>query len=111
MLNDFAKKIICFVFRFSKNIFHIMFLHLRLPKTLLWVLNLLVIYTLLFTLFRCTTLILFKPDGETISNVLPSFLLGLRFDLRWISILLLPIVVASMVPQLSPYFSLRNKRL
>ncbi len=96
---------------FSKNYFYRMFLHLRLPKTLLWVINLLIIYTILFTLFRCTTLVLFKPEGETISNVLPSFFLGLRFDLRWISILLLPIIIASMLPQLSPYFSLRNKKL
>ncbi len=84
---------------------------LRIPKTLLWVLNLFILYTLLFTLFRCLTLALFKPQGENLSDVLPSFLLGLRFDLRWISILLFPIVIAGIHPQLSPYHSARNKKL
>ncbi|RYF85535.1 MAG: hypothetical protein EON98_06300 [Chitinophagaceae bacterium] len=87
-----------------------MLLHLRIPKTLLWVLNLLVIYTLLFTAFRLTTLVLFKPGEESVADLLPSFFLGLRFDLRWISVMLLPIVVASIVPQLSPFYSPRNKR-
>ncbi|HVF97964.1 MAG TPA: hypothetical protein VM871_11610, partial [Flavisolibacter sp.] len=87
-----------------------MLLHLRIPKTLLWVLNLLLLYTLLFTVFRCATLVFFKPEGESFSDVWPSFLLGLRFDLRWISILLLPVVVAGMVPGLSPYHSARNKK-
>lgn len=88
-----------------------MLLHLRIPKTILWVLNLLVLYILLFTVFRCATFLLFKPDGEPMSNVLPSFLLGLRFDLRWISILLLPVVTAGMVPKFSPYYSARNKKI
>lgn len=88
-----------------------MLLHLRLPKTLQWVLNLLVIYTLLFTAFRLATLLLFMPEGESLSHELPSFFLGLRFDLRWISVMLLPIVVASIVPQYSPYYSDKNKKL
>ncbi|HEY0042808.1 MAG TPA: LTA synthase family protein [Flavisolibacter sp.] len=88
-----------------------MLLHLRIPKTLLWVLNLLIIYTLLFTAFRLTTLLLFKPDGESITALLPSFFLGLRFDLRWISVMLLPIVLASTLPQFSPYYSPINKKV
>ncbi|MDQ6610016.1 MAG: sulfatase-like hydrolase/transferase, partial [Bacteroidota bacterium] len=86
-----------------------MWLRLQLPKTLLWVLNLLVIYTLLFTTFRCVTLLFYKPEGEQLATLIPSFLLGLRFDLRWISLLLLPIVTISTFPQLSPYHSYRNK--
>ncbi|HUC81237.1 MAG TPA: sulfatase-like hydrolase/transferase [Flavisolibacter sp.] len=87
-----------------------MLLPLRLPKTLLWVLNLLVIYTLLFTAFRLLTLLLFMPEGTATDELLPSFLLGLRFDLRWISILLLPIVLVSTLPQYSPYYSSANKK-
>ncbi len=88
-----------------------MLLKLRIPKTLLWVLNLLVLYVLLFTLFRCLTLILFKPEGESFLMHLPSFLLGVRFDLRWISLLLFPVVIAGTVPRLSPYYSARNKKV
>src|SRR5829696_2471945 len=88
-----------------------MLLHLRIPKTLLWVLNLLIIYTLLFTAFRLTTMMLFRPEGETLSELVPSFLLGLRFDLRWISVVLLPVVLVSAIPQLSPYYSAKNKKI
>lgn len=88
-----------------------MLLKLRLPKTLLWVLNLLVLYILLFTSFRLLTLVLFKPESENFFLLMPSFLLGFRFDLRWISLLLFPIVIAGMVPRLSPYHSVFNKKI
>ena len=88
-----------------------MLLHLRIPKTLLWVLNLLIIYTLLFTVFRLMMVIMFKPADESFADLLPSFFLGFRFDLRWISIVLLPIVLASIIPQFSPYYSPKNKKL
>lgn len=88
-----------------------MFLQLRLPKTLLWVLNVAIIYTLLLTFFRMLTLFLFLPENGNLSNILSAFWLGLRFDLRWISLLLFPVVTAGMIPTLSPYESLRNKKI
>ncbi|MBD0331766.1 MAG: LTA synthase family protein [Chitinophagaceae bacterium] len=79
-----------------------------LPKTVLWVVNLLFIFLLMFTLFRVVTFFAFKPEQETINDLLPSFILGLRFDLRWISLLLLPIIIISLWPQFSPFYSERN---
>lgn len=81
-----------------------------LPKTLLWVINLLLIYILLFTSFRLALIIVFKPEEEAWSNIVPSLLLGLRFDLRWISLLLLPIVLISLYPIFSPFHSERNRK-
>ena len=88
-----------------------MLLKLRLPKTLLWVFNLLVIFIAMFTFYRLVTLLAFKPEGEEWENLVPPFFLGLRFDLRWISIVLLPIIIASLVPELSPFYSTRNKKI
>ena len=88
-----------------------MLLKMRLPKTLLWVMNLLIIYLLMFTLFRMIMVVAFFPEDEKLVNVIPSFLLGLRFDLRWISMFLSPIVVASLYPAYSPFYSDRNKKL
>ncbi|RYZ57312.1 MAG: hypothetical protein EOO14_11135, partial [Chitinophagaceae bacterium] len=87
-----------------------MIVKLRLPRTLLWVLNVFIIYTLLFTGFRLLTFLLFKPE-EALEDVLSAFLLGFRFDLRWISLLLLPIVATSTVQRFSPYYSVANKKL
>src|SRR3954471_15636218 len=88
-----------------------MLLHLRLPKTLLWVFNLLVIFLMMFTAYRLVTLMAFRPEGEPWSDLIPSFFLGLRFDLRWISIILLPIIIASLIPGFSPFYSQRNRKI
>lgn len=88
-----------------------MIVKLRLPRTLLWVLNVFIIYTLLFTTFRLLTFVLFKPEDGDVTDVASAFLLGFRFDLRWISLLLLPIVSASAVPRFSPYHSVANKKM
>jgi hypothetical protein len=88
-----------------------MLVRLGLPKTLLWVINLLQIFLLMFTFFRLVTYLSFSPPEESIEGLAASFWLGLRFDLRWISLLLLPIVLVSMRPDYSPFYSARNKRL
>lgn len=88
-----------------------MLLKLRLPKTLLWVFNLFMIFAIMFTFYRILTLFAFRPENEQWKELVPSFFLGLRFDLRWISIILLPIVIASLIPELSPFYSSRNRRL
>ncbi|MEI9809395.1 MAG: sulfatase-like hydrolase/transferase [Bacteroidota bacterium] len=72
--------------------------------------NLLLIFLLIFTLFRVVTYFAFKPKGLSFFDLLPSFLMGVQFDLRWIAIILLPIIVISMVPQLSPFYAARNKK-
>ena len=82
----------------------------KIPKTLLWVANLFVIFVLIFTLFRLATYFAFKPGSFGFSDVIPAFLLGIRYDLRWISLILLPIVLISLFPQLSPFYSPRNKK-
>jgi phosphoglycerol transferase MdoB-like AlkP superfamily enzyme len=88
-----------------------MLLKTGMPKTLLWVINLLAIYLALFTSFRLAMLIAFMPADEQVLDIIPSFLLGLRFDLRWISLMLLPMVMASLYPACSPFHSSRNTRL
>ena len=82
---------------------------------MLWVANLFLLFLLIFTIYRTITFYAFKnkfyPNGISISEVVPSFLMGLRYDLRWISFILLPIVLLSMAPRLSPFFSARNKKI
>ena len=76
----------------------------------MWVANLLVIFLLIFTLFRIATFIAFRPNSISLADVIPSFLMGIRYDLRWISFVLLPVVLVSMLPSLSPFYSSRNKK-
>ncbi|MDQ2864522.1 MAG: sulfatase-like hydrolase/transferase, partial [Bacteroidota bacterium] len=91
-----------------------MILKARLPKTvpltIQWLFVLWLIYVLVFTIFRVSTVFLFRPSNISISSLLPSFWLGFRFDAKWISIILLPIAILSVYPRFSPFFSEKNKR-
>lgn len=82
----------------------------KIPKTILWVVNLFLIFLLIFTLFRLATFVAFRPADLSFTDLLPSFLMGVQYDLRWISVILLPIVLLSLSPRFSPFFSARNKK-
>jgi phosphoglycerol transferase MdoB-like AlkP superfamily enzyme len=92
-----------------------MLVRYKIPKTILWVINLLLIFLLIFTLYRVITFYVFRkgfyPDGISLGEVIPSFLMGARYDLRWIAFILLPIIVLSLSPRLSPFYSARNKKI
>ena len=88
-----------------------MLVKLRFPGSLLWILNISIIYLGLFTFYRIITLIAFGPDYVNWDNLPSSFFLGLRFDLRWISILIFPLIIASVFPKLSPFYDSLNKRI
>ena len=83
----------------------------RVPKTIQWIVKLFFIYLFIFTAFRIATVIFFKPKVISIFELGPSFWLGLKYDLRWIAIILLPIALLSLFPRLSPFKSERNKKL
>ncbi len=92
-----------------------MLVRYKIPKTIIWVINLMLIFLLLFSLYRLITFFAFRykfyPGGIPFSKTVPAFLLGIRYDLRWIAIILSPIVVFSIFPQLSPFYSARNKKI
>lgn len=81
-----------------------------LPPTARWVLQLFWIFLGVFTLFRIATLIAFKPSYEITTDLFPSFLLGLRYDIRWICIALAPLLVFGSFTSLSPFYSRQNKK-
>lgn len=83
----------------------------RVPKTIQWLIKVFFIYLLIFTAFRVATVIAFKPDSIPFHELASSFWLGLKYDLRWISFILVPIAVLSVHPKLSPFYSERLKTL
>lgn len=83
----------------------------RVPRTIQWIMNVFFIYLLLFTCFRIATIIVFKPASVRFMDLLPSCWLGLKYDLRWIAFILMPIALFSIFPKLSPYYSYRNKKM
>ena len=71
---------------------------IRMPKTLLWVANLFFLLLLLFTCYRAIIFLAFRPSDLTWSQASAAFILGLRYDLRWIAIVLFPVVLLSVRP-------------
>lgn len=80
------------------------------PKTIQWIVKIFLIYLFIFTAFRVATVIFFKPSNIGLLELAPSFWLGLKYDLRWISFILFPIAFLSLFKKLSPYFSERMKK-
>ncbi|MET0634447.1 MAG: sulfatase-like hydrolase/transferase [Chitinophagaceae bacterium] len=87
-----------------------MLIRYKTPKTIQWVVNLFGIFFLIFTLFRLATYFAFSPPNLRFIDLLPSFLMGVQYDLRWISIILAPIVLVSMIPRFSPFYAAKNKK-
>jgi phosphoglycerol transferase MdoB-like AlkP superfamily enzyme len=87
-----------------------MLTRLKVPKPLQWISRLFLIYLLLFTCYRLLTYVVFKPTDSSIYNNLSCFILGILFDIRWTCIILTPLLVISLIPSLSPFYSSRNKK-
>ena len=87
-----------------------MFIKWRVSKTIQWIVKIFLIYLLIFTAFRVATVIFFKPSDIPVLDLFPSFWLGLKYDLRWISFILFPITVLSVFRRLSPFYSEGAKR-
>lgn len=82
----------------------------RVPKTVQWLIKVFFIYLIIFTAFRIATVICFKPKSIPVLELLPSFWLGLKYDLRWIAFILIPIAIFSLYPKFSPFYSERLKK-
>ena len=82
----------------------------RVPKTVQWIVKLFLVYLFIFTAFRIATVIFFKPKSIGILELIPSFWLGLKYDLRWITVALSPIIVLSIYKKFAPFHSDKNKK-
>lgn len=84
---------------------------LRLTPVARWVLQLFVILLAAFTMLRMITFLVFKPAQLEWAEAIPSFLLGARYDIRWICIALAPLLLIGSIPSLSPFTSAKAKKL
>ena len=82
----------------------------KIPKTIQWIVKLFLIYLILFTTFRIATTVFFKPGSTGIIELIPAFWLGLKYDLRWITLALSPIIILSFYTKFSPFHSDKTKK-
>jgi len=82
----------------------------QIPKLIRWILWTGLIFLVLFTLMRLGMFFLSNQQSYPLSHLGASFLLGLRYDLRMICILLLVMLILGSIPALHPFTSLRGKK-
>ena len=82
----------------------------RLYKLDKWVIRTGLVFVLLMTLMRVIFYFFFNNQGNAMNNLVPTFFLGLRFDFRSASMLLLPVFLLARLSRLNPFISQRAKR-
>lgn len=83
----------------------------RLPALVKWVLWIGWVLLLFMTIMRLGFYLFFNKQGNSFSAMIPSFWLGFRFDLRTVSIILLPILLLGSIRPLNPFYSAIARRL
>ena len=75
----------------------------RLPRLIKWILWTGLVFLLLMTLMRIVFYYFFSTQGNSLPNLGSAFFLGLRFDLRTTSLLLLPLLLLGSFSYLNPF--------
>lgn len=86
-------------------------MRLKIPKTIIWTLNLFIVLLLFFSIFRIITFFAFRPPGIDFFSCLAALFMGLQYDLRWVAIIIMPIILLSTVRSLSPFHSAINRKI
>jgi phosphoglycerol transferase MdoB-like AlkP superfamily enzyme len=76
---------------------------IRLPQLVRWLLSIGLIFLVLFTCMRLGLFLFFSKQGHSFGQLGNTFFLGLRYDLRSISLILLPILVLGSFSALHPF--------
>jgi phosphoglycerol transferase MdoB-like AlkP superfamily enzyme len=83
----------------------------NIPKTVRLVFSTGIIFLLIMSLLRLGLYLAFPAQGHSITEVFPSFLLGLRFDLRYVGILCLLLLLVGSLPVFQPFRTVAGRRI
>ena len=76
---------------------------IKIPKLIRSVFATGVIFLLIMSLLRLALFLSFSRQGNHFADVLPSFVLGLRYDLRYAGILAILLLILGWFPPLNPF--------
>lgn len=74
---------------------------IKIPKIIRWILGIMMVFLLIMTLYRFLFFYHYRSAARPFSG--SAFLLGLRYDLRGVSVLGLLILLLSYIPWLNPF--------
>ena len=81
-----------------------------LPRLIRWIFTIGFFLLVLMTLMRILLFIFFNKQGHSFEDLFATFLLGFRFDLRTVSLVLIVLLVAGSVPVLNPFRTTWTKK-
>ena len=84
---------------------------IKIPKLVRFVFSVEIIFLLIMSLLRIILFMVFSRQGNHFSDVLPSFLLGLRFDLRYTGILGVLLLLIGSFPAVDPMLTAPGRKL
>ena len=84
---------------------------IKIPKLVRFVFSVEIIFLLIMSLLRIILFMVFSRQGNHFTDVLPSFLLGLRFDLRYTGILGALLLIIGSFPAVDPMLTASGKKL
>lgn len=82
----------------------------RLPALVRWILSIGAIYFVLFTIMRLGLYLFFNKQGYSLGQLADAFVLGARYDLRIICLVLLILLLLGSTPWLHPFKSSFGKK-
>ena len=80
-----------------------MFQELKIPKLIRWIFSTGIIFLVLMTILRLCVFFFFNRQGNHFYDIIPALLLGVRYDLKMICILLLLILLAGCFSFSNPF--------
>jgi len=88
-----------------------MFPMLKIPKLVRWIFCTGIIFLLVMSLFRFVLFLFSSGQDNHFSDVIPSFVLGMRYDIRDVCLLMLVLLIVGSFARLNPFQSPVGKRI
>ena len=83
--------------------------NLEIPRIVRWTLSTGLLFLVVLTIMRICLFVFFNRQSHSFGGLIPSFFLGLRFDLRMVCVLMLLMLVLGSIPPFSPFRSRTTK--
>lgn len=83
------------------------FIH-KIPRIIRWILSVMLVFLIVMTAYRFIFFFHYRGDHRPFSG--SAFLLGLRYDLKFISMLALAILILCSIPMLNPFKNKNARR-
>lgn len=84
---------------------------IKIPKKIGWTLTLGICFLILMSLLRIIIGIVFKSPSSELGNYTPTYLLGFRYDLRYVGIIMMLCFIIGLFPKLDPFLTSIGKKI